>query len=225
MNVDLYGCQIQGARNAQQDELGFVDTGFGLMAAVADGLGGHPWGEVASKLAVTACLQHAIERCDCEDNTPNELLGDAIARARESIVDLCAQIPRYRKMGTTLAAIYIKDEILYRGWVGDSLIFRTRDGEIEVLGAHWGNTSAWTDALLFGEGYRPRGLDEGQPVLAGDRYLLATDGIAVLALDDIRDAMTQASTAQKAAQTLIQRVQDKADPGQDNCAVICLHVS
>lgn len=225
MKYDLYASQTQGARNAQEDDFGFVDTSLGILAAVADGLGGHPWGELASKLAITACLQHAIEKCDSKDNTPNELLAGAIARAQESIVDLCAEVPRYRKMGTTLATIYIKDEHIYRGWVGDSLIFRIRAGEIQSLGTPWGMGSVWTQALMFGQGCKPCGLDEGLAIHKGDRYLLATDGIAVLELDDINQCMAKASKASEAASELITRVQDKADPHQDNCTAVCLFVS
>lgn len=225
MNFDIHAGQIQGRRDFQEDEPGVVDTGFGLLAAVADGVGGQPWGAVASKLAVTACLQQAIEMCDSNEIMPNKLLAGAFSRAHNQIKDVCGNAPRYRKMATTLAAIYIRDQVLYRGWVGDSLIFRLRGGTLEILGAHPDMNNTWTDALMFGQRLLIDGLDEGQQVLSGDRILLATDGILTLERELVRDCLKSAQLPSEAAHALLNQINERDEPTQDNCTVVCLFAS
>jgi protein phosphatase len=98
--------------------------------AVADGMGGHRGGEVASELAVLA-LRDAYGRQ--AEHTRDALL-DAAASANRAVNDRSIEDPDLRGMGTTLVAVALTDddEIAYIS-VGDSRIYLLRDGELSRL--------------------------------------------------------------------------------------------
>lgn len=107
------------------------DTAIHLMlgeeaevAAVADGMGGHQAGEVASREALEA-LVAALRR--------GEGLRDAIRVANDVVYDLALQSPELRGMGTTLVAFLRRGREYEIANVGDSRAYRIEDGEITLI--------------------------------------------------------------------------------------------
>ncbi len=92
-----------------------------LLAAVADGMGGHVGGEVAS--------QTAIETLAVVSGSP----AMRVQAANVAVRDAAEQQPRLRGMGTTLTVVEIEDGTMSVGHVGDSRLYRLRDGELAQL--------------------------------------------------------------------------------------------
>lgn len=95
---------------------------------VADGMGGHVAGEIASKLAVTTVINYIRENCG--DATPESLLNQAITQANTSVYQMALSKDVFNGMGTTITAVYIEGEIIYWGHVGDSRLYLLRNGDL-----------------------------------------------------------------------------------------------
>jgi len=94
------------------------------ISIIADGVGGKHFGEVASKLAVDACLQYlqGLNQEQLEEKGAREL-STAIKFANETIITIQRNEPKYKKMGTTLTCYWLIKETLHYAWVGDSRIY------------------------------------------------------------------------------------------------------
>jgi len=109
-------------------------SGKGLVFAVADGLGGYGGGEVASGLAVEACLDHA-QRDGAGGGRLTGSLRAAFYRANQAIFDAAIGGRGGRKMQSTLSALAITPGEAHIAHVGDSRVYRRHHGELEILTA------------------------------------------------------------------------------------------
>ena len=111
---------------------------------VADGMGGHASGEVASKMAVeTVANFFKATATDEEITWPYKLdkglnidenrLVVSIKLANAKIFEVAQRTPKYRGMGTTMVGALFKDSLVYICHVGDSRAYRYRDGQLEQL--------------------------------------------------------------------------------------------
>jgi serine/threonine protein phosphatase PrpC len=158
----------------------WLPVGEPLVVAVADGLGGHPAGEVASGLAVRA-LAHAGPWLADEAAIHAELLA-----CDDLIYDEAALHPGRAAMGTTAAGIVITDHDVFVFNVGDSRVYAVEDGELRQLSSDDNEaplpgqrrSSVLTQAL-------GGGMDRGRvvphvvrrPPAAEGRYLVCSDGL------------------------------------------------
>ncbi|MBE9523616.1 MAG: serine/threonine-protein phosphatase [Chloroflexi bacterium] len=101
-----------------------------VFAIVADGIGGHQAGEVASEIAVET-ISAAI--AESGTNNPVSTLRDAIVQASQRIHSQSAQLESMRGMGSTCACAWIIDDQLYTASVGDSRIYLIRDELIQQI--------------------------------------------------------------------------------------------
>jgi serine/threonine protein phosphatase PrpC len=102
----------------------------GVLAVVADGIGGHRAGEVAAEIAVETISK---EITSSKDGSPTTILEQALLEADRTIFGQ-AQINReYHGMGSTCACALILDRRLYTAYVGDSRIYLMRAGHLYQL--------------------------------------------------------------------------------------------
>ncbi|MGD9302350.1 MAG: protein phosphatase 2C domain-containing protein [Desulfobacterales bacterium] len=129
-------------RQANEDSLFLEDT-LGLYA-VADGMGGHLAGEVASKLVVETIgdyIKNSQENTDPEnpiyfDETLSKeanLLLAGIQLSNKVVHEAARSNSSYRGMGSTVSAVYFTDGTLIAANVGDSPIYLIRDGNVKLL--------------------------------------------------------------------------------------------
>jgi len=206
--------------------------------AVADGMGGHAGGAVASELAVAAIATAFLDRV----RAPSLLSGipaaagelvASFAAANEAIRCMAARDGRLSEMGTTIvAARFCPDQArLYVGHVGDSRCYRLRDGALEQV---------TRDHTLAELGFRgresrhlsravgPHGVVEADvAVLAvrpGDVYLLCSDGLSKMVVDDtILDILAWEDEPASAARELVALA--NARGGRDNVTAVVIRVS
>jgi protein phosphatase len=98
---------------------------------VADGMGGHVAGEIASKLAISTVNSYIQEHVG-KDNL-EILLKDAIIQANTSIYQMALSKEEFSGMGTTVTASYIDGDTIYWGHVGDSRMYLLRNGKLNQL--------------------------------------------------------------------------------------------
>ena len=122
LNEDSF--QISSYRISESD-----DTPV-LLAVVADGIGGHKAGEIASSIAV-ATIVSAVTESDGTD--PLWVLKSAMLEANHSITSEAEGDDSRKGMGSTVACVIIIDHALYITTLGDSRIYLIRDGVIKQL--------------------------------------------------------------------------------------------
>lgn len=108
--------------------------GFGLFI-VADGMGGHNGGEVASKLSVGVTAEYIINRWGSEEYSKNkkQLVSDAIDKANYEVFETASKKKELCGMGTTLSLALVEGNNLYIGHIGDSRIYLVRGQKIQKL--------------------------------------------------------------------------------------------
>jgi serine/threonine protein phosphatase PrpC len=105
---------------------------LGLVFAVADGLGGYGGGEVASGMAVEESLCQAQKGLANGSRVPGAI-RDSFNKANGAILDAALSGKGGRKMQSTLSALVITPGEAHLGHVGDSRVYRRREGELELL--------------------------------------------------------------------------------------------
>jgi serine/threonine protein phosphatase PrpC len=121
-------------RRHNEDAFG-VHLDLGLFV-VADGMGGHAGGEVASRLAVTAVAEHlqrATHRPATGSSRAGDLLAAAVRHANHTVLHAARTRTEERDMGTTIACVLARGDRAAVAHVGDSRVYRYRDGQLEML--------------------------------------------------------------------------------------------
>ncbi|MBO4673406.1 MAG: protein phosphatase 2C domain-containing protein [Bacteroidaceae bacterium] len=116
-----------GGRPENQDSFGYVETPDGLLVLVCDGMGGGPGGKIASFTTVEIFKQSILESSRLHQNR-EEALKLAVERAQAALLNKMQGAPVLKGMGTTIAALYINHESAVVLHIGDSRIYKLRDG-------------------------------------------------------------------------------------------------
>ncbi len=219
--MDAAGGQVQGARKRQEDAYAIERTrDGGCLALVADGLGGHPGGDVASREAVAEFLRVFRETEAKAEHSPREWLKLALLAADEHLRRRQKAEPALAGMSTTLVALFVKGREAYALSVGDSYLFVLRDGVLERVNELHRLGPALTSTVGF---HLDRVEASGMlAVVDRDRYLLASDGMATLDEGEIRQLLAPAPNAAAAVRELLRAIGKKAAPRQDNATVVAL---
>jgi PPM family protein phosphatase len=207
------------------------------VAAVADGMGGHSAGEVASAIAIEE-LAALGERGPWENETAaTDDLKQAILRANRRIREMAASDRKLNGMGTTLVALLQDGDMVHVANVGDSRGYLLRQGELsQVTVDHSLVQELVDDGRLSPEDAerhpqrsvitRALGIDPEvefdlftYKLQVGDRLLLCSDGLSdVVEPTQIRNVLLRVRSPQKAARQLITVANEQGGP--DNITVI-----
>jgi serine/threonine protein phosphatase PrpC len=225
----------------------------GALVCVADGLGGHGGGDVASKLSVSIVKDILKEEWPASEEQapegqagPLPLLRHYIRKANESLFktnqDLVLQGPESRPMGTTLLAAIIEPRHVWIGTVGDSRAYHIREGEIIAMTEDhsWVDEQVKLGLMSKAEAQTDRrknivtrcvGTHEEVSVdtylwhiVPGDMLLLCTDGLVNMATDqEILAEFRKHGTAAEIAQRLVSLANENG--GKDNITVVVASIS
>jgi protein phosphatase len=232
MNV-AYGASsdVGRVREANEDSYLVAEPLF----VVADGMGGHIAGDVASSTAVKV-IEEGSGRLSSEDPAT---LTKIITDANATIWDKAQSDTALRGMGTTCTLLLVDDDRVHIAHVGDSRAYRLRDGELEQLtedhtlvgrmvqegrlsaeeAQHHPQRSIITRALGVDEDVQ---VDLDTVELSdGDRLLICSDGLSSMVEDDqIKDVLARESDPQKAADGLVELANEAG--GDDNVTVVVI---
>jgi serine/threonine protein phosphatase PrpC len=208
----------------------------GSLFVVADGMGGHQSGELASRRAVDQVIRSYVEDEAAEVAAS---LRQAIEAANAA---LCAEAQRGdgrgagRDWGTTLVAAVVRYDELWIANVGDSRAYLLRDGKLRqlsrdhtVLGQGEGlpaGAGIGRHAITRALGRRPDVEVDLFPPLKlrdGDRVLLCSDGLTTPLSDDEIGDVAGRYPAQRGAEALVQAANERGGP--DNVSAILIEVS
>jgi protein phosphatase len=207
------------------------------VAAVADGMGGHSAGEVASAIAIEELAALGRRGPWANETDATDDLKQAILRANRRIREMAASDRKLNGMGTTLVALLEDGDMVHVANVGDSRGYLLRQGELsQVTVDHSLVQELVDDGRLSPEDAerhpqrsvitRALGIDPEvefdlftYKLLVGDRLLLCSDGLSdVVEPAQIRKVLLRVRSAQRAARELVTVANDQGGP--DNITVI-----
>lgn len=238
-----------GTRRSNNEDALALHEDLGLFI-VADGMGGHSCGEIASAMAVESiCTFYRHAGLDEESTWPyayddtfsfaGNKLRTAIGVANEKIHAYAQEHPESRGMGTTVVAVALSEDTASIAYVGDSRVYLLRDGALTLLTSDhsWVNEQVRLGHLSSEEASRhpfrnviTKALgtrDEAQPdllemqVRPGDLLLLCSDGLNSM-VDDA--AIARAAIAESDPSALCGRLVGMANEagGEDNITVLVI---
>ncbi|MET0853476.1 MAG: protein phosphatase 2C domain-containing protein [Microterricola sp.] len=214
-------------------------AGIGLFV-VADGMGGHAGGDVASAIAITRMAE-----ADQDYSTPQEAefaLQAALVAANALLAETVFEHTELTGMGTTVSALAVLGDEVAIAHIGDSRIYLYRDGDVSQITIDHTFVQRLVDSGRITEeeaAVHPRrsvlmrvlGDVDSAPeidtsILAtrpGDRWLLCSDGLSgVVSLDQIRAEFTMGGRAHELAQRLVKDSLDAGAP--DNVTVVIVDI-
>jgi len=226
------------ARSGNEDS---ALTGSSLLA-VADGMGGHAGGEVASRIAIKtlASMVPILTASDIDSDSIEDLLLNSLHTIDSKISQTASDEIELRGMGTTLTALLIRDERVALLHVGDSRCYRLRGNTFELLThdhtvlqelldsgaislseAHDHPQRSMLTQVLMGEG-------SVAPVLmvyelnSKDRFLLCSDGLSSVLTEKEIKSLLKKSNRDEAVEALIEATYINGAP--DNVTVVVADV-
>jgi protein phosphatase len=247
--IESAGITDVGRKRPHNEDSLFIDEDQNLYV-VADGMGGHAAGEVASKLVVETLrdyMQRFKEDEDAEEleDTDESLSKEAnrllsgILLANRGVYHVASSKEKLKGMGSTVSAAYFTDDALILANVGDSPIYLIHNGSIELLSViHNVITEQMAidpeAAQSIGAQYRnlltrAMGIEETVlpditeiPYYQGDKVVISSDGLTDLVEPEEILDIIESENPEKACKTLVDMANDRG--GHDNITVITLTV-
>ena len=130
LNIGNYS-DVGKAREINEDYFGSFSGSFGNLLLVCDGMGGHKGGEIASRLAVET-ISNYFQNLNNSYNISEEI-NKSLEAAHTSIILKAKEDPELTDMGSTVVLVLIKDALAYYTSLGDSRIYKIRDGVLQQI--------------------------------------------------------------------------------------------
>lgn len=246
-----YGKTDVGRKRDHNEDRVLLTDGLGLFA-VADGMGGHDAGDVASLIAAGALEEffHATKEFPEEDlEAPADLptgarrLFSAVLHANREVYAKSGKSANQGGMGSTVVAIYVseREQLVHICHVGDSRCYRLRSGQLEQLTR---DHSMINEALRLNPDLSPEILRQlptnvvtralgtkesvqpdvsSEPLRAGDVYLLCSDGLSGEITDEeIQFALEDETDLTEASDLLVAMANDAG--GRDNISALLVRI-
>ena len=212
------------------------------LVAVADGMGGHAAGEVASRIAITTLAKESevFTQKDVDLESADDLYSSTLPLIDATIAEYAIENPALAGMGTTLSALFLRDGAVAALHIGDSRIYRLRGSAFEQLSIDHTviqellDQGAITEAdiathpqrsvltqVLMGDGRNQVALTL-HGVKADDRFLLCSDGLTGVVSNKEIKAILKSKARGAAVDALVESAYLNGAP--DNVTVIVADV-
>ena len=236
-----------GRRQSQQDSMGVagIDNGMGVLAVVADGMGGLSGGDKISQAVVMSMLKQISSVGGQMDGVLGAMVKTANSEANR-LIDEQKRIDKTYSGGTTLVAALVRGGAFHWISVGDSRVYLYRSGSIVQLNQEHTYEIDLMQKVLNGEMSAAEAANDPQrrgltsyigmgrlkhvdaslrriKLMPGDRIMLMTDGVFNnLPETAMADTLRRNPDVQQAAKVLEEQVLALQDPAQDNFTAIVL---
>jgi len=249
VEFDIASDQIDGARDYQEDaymvnNLGEADNGdICSLIIMADGMGGHAAGNVASNMVIATFNKSFQSRFPTTEVA--DALTEALNRSNDQIRASVKETPQLRGMGCTMVTAYVQDENLYWVSVGDSHLYLIRNRELikqnadhsygayldmmKEQGMEVEEQSGMSRNMLMSAmtGDEISSIDVSETPIKlkpGDRVIVASDGLDTLGDGAIIQYSSWSNTAKECVYALLKAVEDANKINQDNTTLIVIDV-
>ena len=208
----------------------------GHLFMVADGMGAHAAGELASKIACES-IPHTYRKL--LDRAPSDALRQAMVTANASIHERGQANAEFQGMGTTCSALVLLPTVAIVAHIGDSRVYRLRNNKLEQLtfdhSLVWemmkagqmphGEVASFIPKNIITRSLGPHAdaqidLEGPFPLAAGDRFLLCSDGLTGQLKDDELGAILSALPPQDAVRALVDIANLRGGPDNITAVVV-----
>jgi serine/threonine protein phosphatase PrpC len=239
VRFSVYQVSRKGGREKNEDRMGYCYTRDSGLFALADGMGGHPEGEVASQLALQTIA--ALFQRDSKPTLPDptRFLHEAIIAGHHQLLRYATQKALIDTPRTTIVACVLQGNAAYWAHCGDSrlymlrgdkLVARTRDHSYSEL------QQTMSQVIPMGERFNRNVLftclgSPGKPVVdtvgplmlqSGDRILLCSDGLWSSVDDSTIAEMLSQRVISDAVPELVEQALRNGGPKSDNVSVLAV---
>ncbi len=241
LSVDIGNAQTIGTREKQDDSFAASVKEYGVMAIVADGIGGYINGKLASQITVETFLDE-FEKRDVTDNLTYYFQKSAMLsneRIRDEFGDT--------KGGTTVVSVVLKDDKLFWTSVGDSNIAVFRSGRLIMVNRKE-NVKNWLEDQYYAGAVRKEEVlsnssdtrlvnylgydgfkkadESDRPIFLKkkDKILIYSDGVELLGQIELERMLSRKMHPQKIADAIIDAVDAHKKKKKDNATIIILSV-
>ncbi|SEK39236.1 Serine/threonine protein phosphatase PrpC [Roseateles sp. YR242] len=240
MRFSVYQVSRRGGREKNEDRMGYCYTRESGLFALADGMGGHPDGEVAAHMALQNVA--ALYQRDAQPVLPHptQFLETAVLLAHQQLLAYAAERGMSDTPRTTIVVAVMQQGQIWWAHCGDSRMYLARDTELiartrdhsyselqEALGRHATGAERFNRHVLFtclGSPGKPM-IDVNGPVLLqnGDRMLLCSDGLWSSVSDaDILRLLSDARAVGDAVPELVEQALRQAGARSDNVTALAV---
>jgi serine/threonine protein phosphatase PrpC len=230
LDLDIAGAQIIGARDVQEDAflISHLSDDTAVLI-VADGMGGHAAGNIASNMAVQTFNRHVTKYYPGTELAT--VMREAVQEANKTIADMIGETPALSGMGCTLIAAVAHEGGLSWASVGDSHLYLLRGGTLGKLNADHSYGGFLDRMATLGQPVEPepgcaRNMlmsaltgeeiieidcpDTGTGLMSGDWVIASSDGLNTLSDESIVTIADGASSARECAERLLAAWKDGA---------------
>jgi protein phosphatase len=226
-----------GRVRAKNDDSAYVGR---HLAVVADGMGGHAGGDVASAATVLDMIH--LDKADYDDGDAGTVLADEIQTANSLLSELVHINPKLAGMGTTVTALLLAEGKLHFAHIGDSRAYRLRNGEFEQVSVD----HTFVQRLIDEGRLRPEEAEthphknvlmrvlgdvDASPELdldtldvePGERWLLCSDGLNYVAGHVVERTVRETRNLRECVELLVDLTLEAGAP--DNVTVVMLEIA
>lgn len=242
LSVEIGNAQIIGTREKQDDSFATSIMPYGVMAIVADGIGGYINGNLASKIAVETYLDE-FERRNATDNISyyfqtsavlsNSRIRDEFGEARGGTTAVVVVLTEGKMYWTSVMETVIRcDQEIKRlieinrkenvkNWLEDQYLA----GAINKEAAMGGPMDKRLVNYLGYDGFK-KASESDRPILLRkkDQILIYSDGVEVIGQIELENIMSRKGTAQAKAEMIMEAIENKRVNSKDNSTIIILEV-
>ncbi len=237
MRFSVYQISRKGGREKNEDRMGYCYTRESGLFALADGMGGHPEGEVASQLALQSLAAAFQREAKPSLKNPIRFLQEAILSGHHQLLRYATERALVDTPRTTVVACVMQGNAAYWAHCGDSRLYLVRKGQLQARTrdhsymelqqslAHVVPIDArFNRSVLFtclGSPGKPVVDTVGPvPLLPGDRIVVCSDGLWSSVSDEVIVDMLSTRALQDAVPDLVEEALRNGGPHSDNVTLL-----
>jgi serine/threonine protein phosphatase PrpC len=240
MKFVVYQVSRKGGREKNEDRMGYCYTRDAGLFALADGMGGHPEGEVASQMALQTLAARVQREAQTQLQDPLRFLHDAMIAGHHQLLRYATERALIDTPRTTAVACVLQGNAAYWAHCGDSrlylvragkLVARTRDHSYTELQTTLSHVVPIAERMMnrnvlftcLGSPGKPM-VDTAGPLRLqpGDRLLLCSDGLWGALSDAVICEQMSRQPLSDAVPELVEQALRSAGPKSDNVTVLCV---
>ncbi|MBS1190572.1 MAG: Protein phosphatase 2C-like protein [Rhodocyclaceae bacterium] len=241
MRFTIYQESRQGGRQNNEDRIAYCYSREALLMVVADGMGGHFYGEIASQIAVQTLTDNFQHEATPAIDDPFRFLQKGITNAHHAIIEYSAKHGLKESPRTTCVACIIQDNIAYWAHAGDSRLFLMRGGKVVAQTRDHSRVRLLMEEGVINEAQaakhpdrnkiysclgsdQPPEIDFSRKTLLenGDILLLCTDGLWGVLSGEMMAVALKGSNLMNTVPMLLSQAETKAGAHGDNLSVVAV---
>ncbi len=241
MKFTIYQESRIGKRSNNEDRLAHCYSRDALLAVVADGMGGHYYGEIAAQIAVQSMVESFQRQATPTVADPFMFLQKSMINAHHSIIEF-AQANRLKDSPrTTCVALIVQNNVAYWAHAGDSRLYLLRDGKVLAQTRDHSRVQVLKDQGVINDaqaavhpdrnkvysclgGNKSPEIDFSRktPLEAGNVLVLCTDGLWGVISGEMMAVALRSDNLMQAVPMLLGQAEIRGGPNADNLSVVAV---